>query len=309
MNILDEINDITSGFTSGITAGRSTSAAGFIGFVTVALVITFLVATYIFNCLQHMNAGRKTGRTEDWMAFVPFARSVYRLRMMDQQWWKMFFLGETAFYSLALFWLLSMINDVFASVVVTLFLLCCLAYNVYYRRIYFQSFGLSKTLALLPLTLIGVGVIEILDILIAFTQNYTFHGVDAPAYIPGVSKEQSAGRIGGAPPARGAQAGSITGLTGMYAGQDIPIAPGEETIIGRDSAVSNIIVTQNADKVSRRHCGILFDAAQNMYTVTDYSSNGTFIDGGSRLVANMPTTLSRGTVIALGNRENRFKLN
>jgi pSer/pThr/pTyr-binding forkhead associated (FHA) protein len=43
--------------------------------------------------------------------------------------------------------------------------------------------------------------------------------------------------------------------------------------------------------------------------VTDYSTNGTFIDGGSRLVANVPTPIQRGTVIALGSRENRFRLN
>lgn len=95
----------------------------------------------------------------------------------------------------------------------------------------------------------------------------------------------------------------------MYAGQTLPLAASDEMVIGRDNAFCNLIVDQNADKVSRKHCGIVFDPSRGVYMVTDYSTNGTFLDGGNRLVANMPTTLQKGSVIALGNRENRFKLN
>lgn len=103
--------------------------------------------------------------------------------------------------------------------------------------------------------------------------------------------------------------GSISGLSGMYAGQTLPLADGEEMVIGRDDTLCNLIVDQNAEKVSRKHCGVIYNASNASYLVTDYSSNGTFIDGGNRLVANLSTTLAHSTVIALGSRENRFKLN
>lgn len=106
----------------------------------------------------------------------------------------------------------------------------------------------------------------------------------------------------------GAKMGLLVGRAGMYSGETIDIPAGEEIIIGRDSALSHIVLDRDSEKVSRKHCGIVYAEGTNSYVVTDYSTNGTFVDGGNRLVANIPTSLPGGTVILLGNKDNSFLL-
>jgi uncharacterized membrane protein YhaH (DUF805 family) len=101
---------------------------------------------------------------------------------------------------------------------------------------------------------------------------------------------------------------AIVGVDGMYKGGVFPIEPNEEIIIGRDSALSHIVIDKGAAKVSRKHCGIVYDANKRMYTVYDYSSNGTFREDGSRLLANTGNLLPRGTLISLGSRNNSLRL-
>jgi pSer/pThr/pTyr-binding forkhead associated (FHA) protein len=95
----------------------------------------------------------------------------------------------------------------------------------------------------------------------------------------------------------------------MYSGNTFNIVADEELTIGREASECNIVLDRNADKVSRKHVGILYNAMNRNYLVTDYSSNGTLTRDGSRLVRNIPTTMPPGTVICLGNNENRFMLN
>jgi len=102
--------------------------------------------------------------------------------------------------------------------------------------------------------------------------------------------------------------GLLIGRSGMYANEAIDIPAGEEIILGRDSALAHIVLDRNSEKVSRKHCGIFYDDVNNNYAVIDYSTNGTFVEGGNRLVANIATTLPSGTVILLGNKENSFLL-
>jgi hypothetical protein len=103
--------------------------------------------------------------------------------------------------------------------------------------------------------------------------------------------------------------GSLTGIEGMYKGAVVNLNAGEEVVIGRDSAFSHVVVDQNADLVSRKHCGIIYNPESRLYNVIDYSSNGTYTDGGTRLMANIYTHLPAGTVISLGNSVNSFRLN
>lgn len=287
--------------------GGFSSMGGGLSTVVSLVFVIFVVATYAFNGYQRLYMGRKAGVEKDWMAFVPFSRSLYRTRMVGRPWWWMLLIGETPFYAIALFLVLVLINGILALIALVLYLFASAGFKLYYRRLLLQAFGICPTLALLQITFIGTYPLRVLDILIAFTRTYAFEGLQAPAYIPGTSAEQA--KPTGASGTQQAKTGSITGLSGMYAGQDIPVSASEEIVIGRNSDECNIIITQNADKVSRKHCGILFDPATGGYKVTDYSSNGIFVDGGNRLAANIPSTLLRGTVIALGSRENRFRLN
>lgn len=99
----------------------------------------------------------------------------------------------------------------------------------------------------------------------------------------------------------------ITCVHGALSGYTFDITRGEELVIGKDAAYANIVIDPAYKEVSRKHCGIRFDANNNSYRVTDYSSNGTFV-GGTRLTKGAETTLSRGTEISLANGKNIFRL-
>ena len=105
-----------------------------------------------------------------------------------------------------------------------------------------------------------------------------------------------------------ANTGIITGINGMYAGQHFTIENGEVLTIGRDGEVAHIIIDCGADSVSRKHCSISFDALNHTYQIIDYSSNGTYGEGGIRIAPNIPVNLSSGSVISLGDRDNQFRL-
>jgi hypothetical protein len=247
----------------------------------------------------------------------------------------MFFLEYWGLYAYLINWFFSLFKnpsmDIFGGVLATLFVLAQFAYRIYYRNKFCKTFGIRNELAISTATSWGTmpwGIAPLtknVDSLIAFTPLFDYQGQQGSASLTQAIRQQpqqlpqlqyappaapmgapAYGPGGGAP-----QAGqpSLTGMSGMYAGQNIPMAANDELLIGRDATMANIILDQNADKVSRKHCGIRYDAGRGVYMVTDYSSNGTFIDGGSRLVANVPTAMQHGTVIALGNRENRFRLN
>ena len=310
---------------------------GFLSVVYVILVIVFLVAFYVISAYKWQFIGRKAGIDKDWMVFVPFARTVYKLSIVDEPWWRMFFKDGFWGYAFLLFTIIEAISNgawaIFAIVLCTLYGLCCLAYNIYFRYKFYTAHNIRPHFCLVLLVPPLYVVLSAWDYMIAFSRIFPFTGegtsralmdvVDIPhmkdargnpipltqaAAAPGQGAPWVAGPAS-SQPGGGAIGCSIAGLSGMYAGQTIPMAPNDELIIGRDATLCNIIIDQNAEKVSRKHCGIRFDASHNSYSVVDYSSNGTYIDGGSRLTANMPMTVQRGTILNLGNRENRFKLN
>lgn len=98
----------------------------------------------------------------------------------------------------------------------------------------------------------------------------------------------------------------ITCVSGEFAGASFPLNPHDTVVIGRDSEVCNIVIS--AGKVSRRHCAVSFDAAKGQFAVMDCSTNGTYLENGTRLLANLRNMLPAGTVISVGSNENRFKL-
>lgn len=100
---------------------------------------------------------------------------------------------------------------------------------------------------------------------------------------------------------------ALEGLAGMYAGSKVQLTPNQPIILGRDAAMAQIVFSQGAQKISRRHCEVMFNSQTQQYRVTDFSSNGTYVNGG-RLPANAPVMLARGTKIALGDSNNIMKL-
>ena len=104
-----------------------------------------------------------------------------------------------------------------------------------------------------------------------------------------------------------AQNGAVEGVSGDYAGAVINLKPGEKILIGRDATVCNIILAADRKDISRRHCSVQYDSYTDSFKVTDMSSNGTYVNG-QQMVKDQETQLPVGTVIALGNGENQFRL-
>ena len=69
--------------------------------------------------------------------------------------------------------------------------------------------------------------------------------------------------------------GALVCTKGSMQGAEINILDGEMVTIGRDGAASNLVLSDI--DISRRHCTVQFNASENCYYVTDYSSLGTRI--------------------------------
>jgi pimeloyl-ACP methyl ester carboxylesterase/uncharacterized protein YegL len=97
-------------------------------------------------------------------------------------------------------------------------------------------------------------------------------------------------------------------LYGAGRGRSIPLRDGETMNIGRDRAFANIVIDENAEKVSRRHCAIVYKAEGDCYYVTDTSNNGTFLEDMTRLPKNTRVVLSRNTTLCLADRNCKILL-
>ena len=99
--------------------------------------------------------------------------------------------------------------------------------------------------------------------------------------------------------------GVMVGLSGVYAGAQIPMTDGEFIRLGRKN--TNHLVFEGQIKVS--HCRIKWDAADKKYIIYDYSNTGSFADGSHDcLPQNLNMPLEPGTVLAIGDDTNTFRL-
>lgn len=102
--------------------------------------------------------------------------------------------------------------------------------------------------------------------------------------------------------------GKIVSLNGMDKGTPYPIKDGEEIIIGKDPQMANIVVDRKLQKISRKHCGIRYDAANNIYQVVDYSTNGTYINNVRHPAKGTYINVSKGSIINLAKEAVDYKL-
>lgn len=99
--------------------------------------------------------------------------------------------------------------------------------------------------------------------------------------------------------------GVMIGLTGPYRGAVISFQNGESIRLGRQA--NNDLVFEDQDMVSRNHCYIRWDGEK--FWIKDSSSNGTFVDGSEDcLPQNIEIEISVGSVIAIGDERNTFRL-
>lgn len=98
--------------------------------------------------------------------------------------------------------------------------------------------------------------------------------------------------------------GELRCIKGEYIGQSIEIHSGEEIVFGRDPQYCMLIFS--GSKVSRKQCGIRYDAVNGCYQVIDYSSNGTTLSDGTLLTTSGYTTLLPGTVVYIASGSEAF---
>lgn len=109
-------------------------------------------------------------------------------------------------------------------------------------------------------------------------------------------------------PIQAVSTGAVIALSGKESGYRYPVKDGEELIIGKDPRVSHIIVDSAHERISKKHCGIKWNAKINQYQVIDYSTNGTYINSIRKLNKGLFVSVPKGTIINLGKDNVDFKL-
>lgn len=267
----------------------------------VILGLFVLVMAYIFACNTLKQIGRKANVKDDWMAYVPFAQDIYKLKIANKPMWQLCFFGSCGAVLVILVNLLIVLIGqgsaaaLFISYII-LFAWLLVSYYVnymFYRELY-KNFGFNPLLALITFIPGMQLVMLVLDILIAYKNDIQWkQKITQPQ--PVVD-----------PPTRAD--GRITAVSGAYAGAVFSIRNNETISMGRDPMKCQVIFDDKNIEVSHMHCSIRYSALDNTYIVTDYSKNGTWRDDNIRLRPNVPNSLPAGTLIFLGSRKNVFRL-
>ncbi len=99
----------------------------------------------------------------------------------------------------------------------------------------------------------------------------------------------------------------IRGIMGQFSGQAFGLRDGQ-LIIGRDSAMANVVYPDTNSKVSRKHLTITYDHNTHKFVLVDSSSNGTFLKNGQQLEAGKPYHLNPGEQFYLVEPQELFEL-
>lgn len=89
-------------------------------------------------------------------------------------------------------------------------------------------------------------------------------------------------------------------VSGEFAGSVIPVKPGEDIVIGRDPKRANVVTSPANTQVSGLHCSIHYDAQHAMYVVTDFSTNGTYLNN-EKLMPERPALAAKGAIVKLAD--------
>jgi RsiW-degrading membrane proteinase PrsW (M82 family) len=98
----------------------------------------------------------------------------------------------------------------------------------------------------------------------------------------------------------------LFGVSGIYAGQNIPLSGGK-IIFGRDINSCNIIFPQDTAGISRIHCTVTTDG-KYIWICDEDSSNGTYLSTGEKLQAGIRTRLYKGQKFYLANTGTMFEV-
>lgn len=98
----------------------------------------------------------------------------------------------------------------------------------------------------------------------------------------------------------------LLAIEGDYKGDFFQIFPCEKVVLGTSPQASNVLFDDR--QISRRHCIIEYVPEQQMYYITDCSTNGTFLNDGSRMPENTPYPCAPRTRFYFGAKRQMFEL-
>jgi len=276
------------------------------GLLMFGLVVLGGIAPYFIRSYALMCTGRKAKVSGDFMPFIPIACQIYQMKIARCPVWYVFFFDTTpitvGLSSLVSFLIYKLTGRwTIVSVLLFIYVIACMVFTFLYYQKFYESFGFNPNTAWLNIIPTFHMVATAFAMLIAFSNSIEHRKFNPHA-------ENGGGRSSGIAPLP--NKGVIVGIVGAYADAKFDLADGAELIFGRSPQEANIVFDQTATDVSRKHCTIRFDGRANQYVVTDYSSNGTYLENGIRLENGQPKQVSRGTAIYLGStRKNGFRLN
>ena len=100
---------------------------------------------------------------------------------------------------------------------------------------------------------------------------------------------------------------SIKAISGHFAGQQIKLKK-NQLKIGRDATENQLVYPESFSKISRKHCVLEYDQATGNFTLIDFSSNGTFLATGEKLISGKAYTLKPGEKFYLADPKELFEV-
>lgn len=312
------MNELYELYALGESVDRLMTIMQTLGILSYILLIAALLIPYIVMGYMIMCIGRKARLDADWMPFVPIARQLYQMQIADCPWWYIFLFGG-CFVNWAITGILILIFGLmFEKVIVTILVVCIyalatLVFTFFYYRNYYEHFGFNRNTAWIEVIWSFAVVRVVLLVFVAFSDSICYR---LPGGNPMPFNDGGQGGTSRAPAGRPAQAprrpdqsAAVEGVAGKYAGAYFDISDGAEVIFGRSSADANIVFDQFETDISRKHCSVRYDAMSDQFVVTDFSTNGTYAENGSRFDSQQPVSVARGSIIYLGkNKKNSFRL-
>lgn len=262
--------------------------------------IVVAISVYLLFAYMLMLTGRKAGLKNDWQAYVPFARELYKMKMLKVPSWKMLFFGDFVSLFSAILLSVILISAFFGSAWVYILSLILIAYfvfsvilNVVYYKAFYKSFGFSGIVVLARYVLAPLAII--IDCVIALDNRIRFgsstYASEPAPYAKAISETRP----------------KLYGVTGDFSGSSFDLSDRDEIVLGRDPKECNIVFDQTQTSISRKHCGVRFDAITGKVVITNYSKNGVIV-GSGQLPGNMSVSVDKGAEFCLGTPENKFKI-
>lgn len=95
--------------------------------------------------------------------------------------------------------------------------------------------------------------------------------------------------------------GTISCVEGVLKGTIFQIRPEQIITLGRNGKLVDL--PMNLPMISRVHCKIIYHPSKRQYTITDYSTNGTYLSDHTRLIPKQSYALNAGEQIILGDEQ------